>query len=654
MNKIPLKNIKITDSVWSYYMNLTKDVVIPYQWEALNDRIEDAAPSGCINNFKIAAGEKEGNYVGMVFQDSDLGKWLEAVAYSLQWNPNNELEAIADDVIELLGRAQGEDGYLNTYFTVQEPGKRWTNLFECHELYCFGHLAEAAVAYYEATNKREFLDIICKYADYIYSIFGEEDGKIKGYDGHEEVELALMKLYGITANENYLELANYFLEQRGKEPYYFSMELESNKNISHWSKQKRSDLTLNDKKYNQTHKQPKYQDDIEGHAVRAVYLATAMAEVALVKKDEELLAACKRLWQSLTKRRMYITGGIGSSRFGEAFTFDYDLPNDTAYAETCASIGLIFFANKMLQIEPNNDYADTIDLALYNTVLSGMSLDGRSFFYVNPLEVLPEACEKNMDFESVKPTRQKWFGCACCPPNVARLLTSLGGYIYSVSENTIYNHLYIANKSDLEVNSSKITLEQIGNYPFQDKVTIKVTAEKRTEFTLALRIPKWSKNTEIKVNDEVIKLYELCENGYVKIAKVFHSDIISITFDLSIKAITSNPKVKSNAGKTAIMRGPIVYCLEEVDNGKNLHSISIYPKGGFKLEDDTSLPLKVPMIIANKATKTDDNGWDNTLYKLFEDNAIPTLARFVPYFIWGNRNEADKAGEMLVWTPYSI
>ena len=321
MEKIPLKNIKITDSVWSYYRNLTKDVIIPYQWEALNDRIEDAPPSGCINNFKIAAGEKDGDYVGMVFQDSDLGKWLEAVAYSLQWYPNNELEAIADDVIELLSKVQGKDGYLNTYFTVKEPGERWTNLWDCHELYCFGHLAEAAVAYYEATGKRRFLDIICKYADYIYSVFGEEEGKIKGYDGHEEVELALMKLYHVTDNENYLKLAEYFIEERGKEPYYFKTEWENNCGISHSSKEKRPAPTLEDRKYNQTHKQPKYQDDVEGHAVRAVYLATAMAEVALVKKDEELLEACKRLWNSITKRRMYITGGIGSTRFGGSLHF---------------------------------------------------------------------------------------------------------------------------------------------------------------------------------------------------------------------------------------------------------------------------------------------------------------------------------------------
>ena len=339
---------------------------------------------------------------------------------------------------------------------------------------------------------------------------------------------------------------------------------------------------------------------------------------------------------------------------GEAFTFDYDLPNDTAYAETCASIGLIFFANKMSQIEPNNEYADIIDLALYNTVLAGMSLDGRSFFYVNPLEVLPEACEKNLDFIAVKPNRQKWFGCACCPPNVARLLASLGGYIYTISDNTIYNHLYIANKSDLKVNSSKVTLEQMGNYPFDNKVTIKVTSEKPAEFTLALRIPNWSKNTKIKINDTYIKSDEICEDGYVKISRVFHHDVICITFDLSIKTVIANPKVKSDAGKFAIMRGPIVYCLEEVDNGKNLHNISVYPKEGLKLEENSYLPLKVPMIIANKATKVNDNGWENTLYSLLEDNTIPTSAKFIPYFIWGNRNEDSDAGEMLVWTRYSI
>lgn len=653
MKSIPLKNIKITDKLWNYYMKLTKDVVIPYQWEALNDRIEGAAPSGCINNFKIAAGEKEGEFVGMVFQDSDVGKWLEAVAYSLQWSPDDNLEKIADEVIDLLGRAQQEDGYLNTYFTVKEPGKRWTNLWDCHELYCFGHLTEAAVAYYEATGKRKFLDIICKYADYIYSVFGEEDDKIKGYDGHEEAELALMKLYNATKNENYLKLASYFIEERGKEPHYFQLEWEKNGGISHWSKQKRPAPNLKDKKYNQSHLQPRFQEDMEGHAVRAVYLATGMAEVAREKNDQELFEACKRLWNSITKKRMYITGAIGSTRFGEAFTFDYDLPNDTAYAETCASIGLIFFANRMLKIEPKNEYADIIDLALYNTVLAGMSLDGRSFFYVNPLEVLPEACEKNHDFDAVKPIRQKWFGCACCPPNVARLLTSLGGYIYTITDNIIYNHLYISNRTEMEINSTKVILEQEGNYPFDKSVTIKVNAEKAETFTLALRIPAWSKNTIVKINGEQIDLKNNFSDGYVKISREYCKDVITIDFDLSIETYICNPKVKANAGKIAVMRGSIVYCMEEIDNGKNLHDIMVYPKEGFKLEEKSSLPLELPMITANKAERSDESLWENNLYNLLQGDKISINATYVPYFIWGNRNIEDKPGEMLIWTRYS-
>lgn len=436
---LSLKHINIHDSFWSKYVRLIKEVVVPYQWEVLNDRVTDAEPSYAVRNFKIAAGEEEGEFGGMVFQDSDIAKWLEAVAYLLQSERNPELEAVADEMIELIAKAQHSDGYLNTYFTIKEPGNCWTNLAECHELYCAGHMIEAGTAYYEATGKTKILNVVCKLADHIDRVFGKEHGKLYGYDGHQEIELALVKLYRVTGNKRYLALSQYFLDQRGTRPHFYIEQFKSIGGTIHFPQ---LDMA-HDLKYSQSHKPVREQDEAVGHAVRLVYMLAGMADVAAETKDEHLLQACRRMWSSIVKKRMYITAGIGSMSYSEAFTADYDLPNDTAYAETCASIGLIFFAHRMLQIEPLSEYANVMERALYNTVASGMSQDGKSFFYVNPLEVYPQLFGKNQIVDHVKPIRQEWFSCACCPPNIARLLASLGQYIYTLKDDTIYTHLYI-------------------------------------------------------------------------------------------------------------------------------------------------------------------------------------------------------------------
>jgi len=375
--------VRIEDPLWSRVEHLVREVVIPYQYEALHDRIPNVEPSYAIRNFRIAAGLEEGEFGGMVFQDSDVAKWLEAVGYSLMAHPDPELEWRADEVIDLVAMAQHPDGYLNTYFTVKEPGKRWTNLLDCHELYCAGHMIEAAVAYYLATGKRKLLEVVCKFVDHIDTVFGDGEGKLPGYDGHQEIELALVKLYGVTGDEKHLRLAKYFIDKRGTEPHFFLQEWERRGGISHWGKVKRP-VNL---EYHQAHKPVRDQDVAVGHAVRAVYMYTAMADLARLTRDESLLAACDKLWNNIVTRQMYITGGIGSTHHGEAFTFDYDLPNDTVYAETCASIGLIFFASRMLQLRARGEYADVMERALYNTVLAGMAQDGRHYFYVNPLEV---------------------------------------------------------------------------------------------------------------------------------------------------------------------------------------------------------------------------------------------------------------------------
>ncbi|PMC35727.1 hypothetical protein CJ195_18280 [Bacillus sp. UMB0899] len=628
---------QITDKFWGHYLEVVRDQVIPYQWEALNDRIPGASPSHAIENFKIAAGETEGEYYGMVFQDSDVAKWLEAVAFSLENHKNEELERTADEVIALLGRAQGEDGYLNTYYTVKEPNKRWTNVRDNHELYCAGHLIEAAVAYFKATGKREFLDIMSRYADYIDTVFGPEKEKLKGYPGHQEIELALVKLYDVTNNEKYLNLSKYFIDERGKQPHYFDIEKKNRED-------ERPFWFNNDYAYHQAHQPVREQDKAVGHAVRATYMYTAMADLAAKIGDEELKKASERLWENVTQKQMYVTGGIGSMVFGEAFSFDYDLPNDLSYTETCASIALVFWANRMLNLEANSKYADVMETALYNGTISGMDLDGKKFFYVNPLEVLPEASEKRNDKKHVKAVRQPWFGCACCPPNLARLIASIGHYIYSQKEKDLFVHLYMGNETTVEVDGTQVQVIQKTDYPWDGNVSIQINPEEEQVFTLALRIPGWAKGATVKINGEGFDHIPLIKNGYVYINRNWKAeDTVELVFPMVIERIQSNPQVRQNVGKVALQRGPIVYCLEQVDNDENLH--------GFFLPRDAELTAEfVPdlldgvVVISGEAERIVEADW-NSLYRPVSDQTTPVQIKAVPYYAWCNR----EPGEMIVW-----
>ncbi len=647
MNKImtskpaSLSNVKISDPFWSEYAELVRNTVIPYQWEALNDRIPDAEPSFAVKNFKIAAGMEEGEFGGMVFQDSDVAKWLEAVGYSLQTHPDSKLEEIADGIIDIIEKAQQPDGYLDTYFILKEPGKKWTNLHECHELYVAGHMMEAAVAYYKATGKKKLLDVMCRFADNIDTVFGEEPGKLQGYDGHQEVELALVKLYEATGNEKYLKLSKYFIYERGKEPNFFIKEWEKRDGYSHWAKGK---VPPPDLKYNQAHKFVHEQEAAVGHSVRAVYMYTAMADIARETGDKSLLEACRRLWNNMVNKQMYIIGGIGSTHHGEAFSFDYDLPNDTVYAESCASIGLIFFAHRMLQLEQRGEYGDVMERALYNTVLGAMSRDGRHFFYVNPLEVWPEASEKNPGRHHVKPVRQKWFGCACCPPNIARLITSLNQYIYSTDKNTVYTHLYIGGEAEFELESGIFKLKQENRYPWEGGIKFMVVASTAENVSLAMRIPGWCRNWSASVNGNKAVGVKV-ENGYAFFNGNWKAgDEIELNFELQIEIIQANPKVRANAGKIAIQRGPLVYCLEEVDNGAILSALSIDTDSEFVAETDKGLADNA-VVIKGKAFRTSDGNWEDVLYRPYSVNEKEVEFKAVPYFMWGNR----EPGEMLVW-----
>ncbi len=642
-SEVDLKDVRIYDGFWEKYSELVRNTVIPYQWEALNDRISDAEPSYAVRNFRIAAGEAEGEFGGLVFQDSDAAKWLEAVGYSLAIHPDPELEKEADGLIDLIGRAQQPDGYLNTYYTVKEPENRWTNLLECHELYCAGHFIEAAVSYYKGTGKRKLLDIMCRFTDYIDTVFGDEPEKLKGYPGHEEIELALLKLYRSTDNKKYLKLAGYFIDERGKKPYYLLKEWEKRGGMSYWTK---GISPKPDMSYNQAHLPVREQTEAVGHAVRAVYLYTAMADMAAQTGDQELAAACVRLWNNIATRQMYITGGIGSTYQGEAFTFDYDLPNDTAYQETCASIGLVFFAHRMLLLEPKADYADVMERALYNSVISGMSQDGKSFFYVNPLEVMPEASVKDPGKRHIKPVRQKWYGCACCPPNISRLLTSLGSYIYTYGDNTLYTHLYIGGEANIQIDCGRVTVIQQTSYPWSGDIIVQLKDVPDGGFTLALRIPGWCSEASAEVNGQKLELSEIVHQGYARIHRVWSAgDTVRLSLSMPVELIEANPRVRGNAGKVAIQRGPLVYCLEEADNGENLSAIKLDTGSQMEAVFDPNLFGGAVTITGNAFRKTDVDR-DGRLYRPYVCERGDDLRfKAIPYYLWANRG----LGEMQVW-----
>ncbi|MBQ9530503.1 MAG: glycoside hydrolase family 127 protein [Eubacterium sp.] len=625
---IELKNIKITDPFWSRICELVRTEVIPYQYEAFNDRIEGAEKSYCVSNFKkaakVAAALREGkksptypvdkwqyndensdkdSFHGFVFQDSDFYKWIEAVGFSLSNHPDGELKKKAQEVIDLICNAQLENGYINTFYTINNPSAAFTNIRDFHELYCFGHLTEGAIAYFNATGERALLDATCRYADLICETFGREEGKKRAYPGHEITEMALVKLYEITGEKKYLDEAKYFIDERGKRPCYFDVE-------------RNQETKDGDHVYEQAHLPVREQREAVGHAVRAVYLYSGMADIAKYYGDEELYSACKDLWDSIEKRKLYITGGIGATAHGEAFSFDYDLKNDMAYAETCASIGLVFFARRMAEIYPDSHYHNVAERALFNNILSGMAEDGKSFFYSNLLEINPEACKKDSRKHYVSPVRQKWFGCACCPPNLARIISSLGEYCFAQNEKTIFIHQYVG----AQVKADNADFEIKSDYAENGKAEIIVSPKKA--INLAVRIPEWSNDFSISCPYEI-------KDGYAYI-KISEKTSVSLDFKPKAKLIKCSNRVRENVGKAALSRGPFIYCIEEIDNGKNLQMLRVNPDGEF-LKDGNS-------IIADGFREKEDSA---LYYEYKEAEQMPVKIKFIPYHKWANRGENE-------------
>lgn len=612
------------------YQKLITDVVIPYQYEILKDNVEGVEKSHVIANFvnagKALRGEDVGDgFYGMVFQDSDAAKWLEAVAYSLIQFPDKSLEEKADKLILLIENAQDSDGYLNTYFTIKDREKRWKNLLEGHELYCSGHFMEAAVAYYDATGKTKLLEVMERNAEHIYNHFIIE--KNGGYPGHPEVELALMKMYRATKNKHCLELAMHFINVRGVDSSYYEKEFAA-RNWTVWGN------NASDNNYQQSGKPVREQSNATGHSVRAVYLYTGMADLAAETDDVELLNACKRLWESVTNKQMYVTGAIGSTVLGEAFTVDYNLPNDTVYGETCASIGLMFFASRMLENEINSVYSNVMERAFYNTVLAGMQLDGKKFFYVNPLEIIPEVSSVAQTHKHTLLQRPEWYACACCPPNVARLISSFGKYAYGENETNCFCHLFAEGEVAFE-NGMKLVCKT--EYPYSFTINYEILQGGKQ---LAIRIPDWSKITSIYINGKIANLKIV--DGYAYSEILAKGDCIKIILDDAVKKIHATTKVASDSGAVALQRGPLVYCFEGIDNDSDVLSL-VLP------HDSKITACDFDKDLLNGTTKLTANGLRakdfDTLYSFDDVEYQPTLLTAVPYYTWGNRGIT----QMRVW-----
>jgi len=610
LRAVPLTDVKIADAFWLPRQETNRLVSIPINFENLEK-------AGNLPDLRLAAkGAREG-YQGPVFMDSDLYKAIEAASYSLATHPDAALEKKLDDIIATLAAAQQPDGYLNSYYTVKEPGKRWTNLRDCHELYCAGHMFEAAVAHFQATGKRTFLDVATKFADYIDSVFGPPPKRL-GYPGHPEIELALIKLWRTTGNERYFKLAQFFIENRGR--HFFATE----HNIP-LDKYDGRDLQDDVPIFNH--------QNIKGHAVRAAYLMSGTTDVAAQTGDARLLKMLNRVWRNTTERNMYLTGGIGPSAHNEGFTVDYDLPNLTAYQETCATIALAQWNHRLALLYGDAKYVDVLERALYNGVLAGVSQDGMKFFYVNPLE------------SSGTHHRSPWFGCACCPPNVARTLAALGGYAYAASDDALWVNLYIQGSVKATVVGVPVELNVTTDYPWDGKVKLKPQLAKLAKFELRLRVPGWCDSATVSVKGKKISQPRV-EHGYIVIAREWRNgDLVELDLPMPVQRVAANPNVKADHGQLAIQRGPIVYCVEQCDQSEPISSL--YLPGGVELKAGrTKSLLSRVVVVEGKAFVAPEPEWKRKLYQAASAARSVSLIA-IPYYSWDNRT----AGAMKVWLP---
>lgn len=658
-------HVTITSPFWSTRRQQIAHRVIPYQWGVINDEISTAVPddpvgnqsadnrSYAIANLKVAAGDTSGEFHGMVFQDSDVYKWLEEAAYALAYEPNPQLQQLCDRTVDLIARAQSPDGYLDTPYQIR--GGEWAHrerfslLQQSHELYVMGHYIEAAVAYHAVTGNEQALAIARRMADYLCETFGPEQGKIHGADGHPEIELALAKLFEATHEQRYLDLAQYFLDVRGQDPDFYARELRDNNNDYIFQ-----DIGFYDPAYYQAAEPVREQSTAQGHAVRVGYLCAGMAHVARLTHDHELFAAAKRIWANIVTKRMYITGGIGSTHVGEAFTYDYDLPNSTAYAETCASVAMCMFARRMLESEADGEYADVLEKELYNGALAGISLDGTQYFYVNALEADPAAAN-NPDRHHVLAHRVDWFGCACCPANIARLIASVDQYIYAEQDSgrTVLAHQFIANTAEFD---SGLRVNMQSGFPWNGHVKLLAELDEHSEFesvNLLVRVPEWSREHWRAVIDGEHAQPAL-DHGFftVTVARgAVHE--VELEFDYAVHVMRANTHVSADAGQVALTAGPLVFCAEQADNPGDLWNYQldlndVFEHTDMRFEHDLLGGVNVLRVPAQHIVEDDASASLYTRMRTPNVASAPTTLTLVPYYAWANR----EIGQMRVFQQW--
>lgn len=608
----PFTAVTFADAFWRPRLEINRRVTLPFNFRKCEE-------TGRIDNFSKAAGWMDGPHEGIFFNDSDVFKVVEGAAYCLALESDPTLDSYLDDLIAKFAGAQEADGYLYTARTIdpaavtadQEGLTRWSHLRVNHELYNVGHLYEAAVAHFQATGKRNLLDVVIKNADLIDSVFGPE--KLREVPGHQEIEIGLVKLYRVTGEERYLRLAKFFLDERG---HANGRELYTN---------------FGNVGYMQDHLPVVEQAEAVGHAVRAVYMYTGMADVAALTGDASYIAAIDRLWENVVGRKLYLTGGIGARHTGEAFGDDYELPNAEAYAETCAAIANILWNQRMFLLHGDARYIDVLELSLYNGFLSGVSFSGTEFFYTNPL-----ASDGKTAVNRGSLGRQPWFDCSCCPTNDVRFIASLPGYVYASDADSLYVNLFVAGEGQVEVGGQSVHLRQETNYPWEGRVRLQVDPAQKSEFALRIRIPGWAKNQPVPsdlyrfaetesagfvltVNGESVT--PTLEKGYAVLQRLWRAgDVVELSLPMAVRRVLCHEAVEANRGRVALMRGPLVYCVEGVDNGGSVSHIG--------LADDAPLTVEQRPELLNGVT-------------VIRSGALTAI----PYYAWSHRG----AGEMAVW-----
>lgn len=621
IDPVPFTSVKVTDNFWGQRLQASREVTIPLAFSKCEE-------TGRYENFVKAAHPSDTYKVeGFSFDDTDVYKTIEGASYSLQTYPDKKLQKYIDSVLVIVAGAQEPDGYLYTARTMNPKhphnwaGKeRWVAVENLsHEFYNLGHMIEGAVAHYQATGKRNFLDIAIKYADCVCREIGNGPQQKKYVPGHQIAEMALVKLYMVTGDKKYLDQAKFFLDTRG--------------------------YTSRKDAYSQAHKPVVEQNEAVGHAVRAVYMYSGMADVAAITGDSSYIKAIDKIWDNIVSKKIYITGGIGARHAGEAFGNNYELPNLSAYCETCAAIGNVYMNYRLFLLHGDAKYFDVLERTLYNGLISGVSLDGGSFFYPNPLS------------SNGKYSRKPWFGCACCPSNVSRFIPSLPGYVYAVKNDQVYVNLYLSNKAELKVDKKKILLEQETGYPWNGDIRLKIT-QGNQDFTMKLRIPGWVRGNvlpsdlysyadnqkpayQVSVNGQTVE--SDVNDGYLSIARKWKKgDVVEVHFDMIPRIVKANPKVEADHGRVAVERGPIVYCAEWPDNRFNVHSILLNQHPQFKVTDKPELLYGIRQITTDAQALSYDKAG-----KLVTKDVELTL---IPYYAWAHRGE----GDMEVWLPIDV